>query len=294
MFSLSGWLGFEWIINRVYVNEGDCKKALVEAEGDMDKAVEVILKKGQAKSAKRAGKVAAEGTVRAEIFNGGKSAMLVEINIETDFSARNEMFAAFSDRVVAASKDADEGAELDKLVHEGKTLKEHADELTAVIGEKITLRRLAKLNVDGSGLCQSYVHMGGKIGVVIAISAEKDAAADHDAAVGFNQHGQGTILGGAAQERGEDRVAVAVPVLGDEDVDVVFGAFHLSFETVIRFVPTATLGMVIAWAVWRTGSIWVGALMHFLNNGAIVVLASAPAMQELFADPDAPPPWWRE
>ncbi|MDE0899518.1 MAG: type II CAAX endopeptidase family protein [Longimicrobiales bacterium] len=73
---------------------------------------------------------------------------------------------------------------------------------------------------------------------------------------------------------------------------VVFGAFHLSFETAIRFVPTATLGMVIAWAVWRTGSIWAGALMHFLNNGAIVALASAPAAQKLFATPDAPPPWW--
>jgi len=73
---------------------------------------------------------------------------------------------------------------------------------------------------------------------------------------------------------------------------LVFGAFHLSFETVIGFLPTAILGMVIAWAVWRTGSIWVGVLMHFLNNGTIVVLASTPALQELFSDPEAPPPLW--
>ena len=73
---------------------------------------------------------------------------------------------------------------------------------------------------------------------------------------------------------------------------IVFGAFHLSFETAFRFLPTATLGMVIAWAVWRTGSIWVGALMHFLNNGIIVALASVPAVRELLADPDAPHPWW--
>jgi sodium transport system permease protein len=73
---------------------------------------------------------------------------------------------------------------------------------------------------------------------------------------------------------------------------VVFGAFHLSFETVIRFLPTATLGMVMAWAVWRTGSIFVGVLMHFVNNGMIVVLASTPGLQELFADPEAPPPLW--
>lgn len=73
---------------------------------------------------------------------------------------------------------------------------------------------------------------------------------------------------------------------------VVFGAFHLSFETIIRFLPTATLGMVIAWSVWRTGSIWIGMLMHALNNGTIVVLASIPTFQRLFSDPEAPPPLW--
>jgi len=73
---------------------------------------------------------------------------------------------------------------------------------------------------------------------------------------------------------------------------LVFGAFHLSFETAIRFLPTATLGIVIAWAVWRTGSIWVGVLMHFLNNGVVVMLASSPSLRELFSDPEAPPPLW--
>jgi len=73
---------------------------------------------------------------------------------------------------------------------------------------------------------------------------------------------------------------------------VIFGAFHLSFETVIRFLPTAVLGMVITWSVLRTGSIWIGALMHLLNNGTIVVLASIPALGDLFSDPDRPPPLW--
>ncbi len=73
---------------------------------------------------------------------------------------------------------------------------------------------------------------------------------------------------------------------------LVFGAFHLSFETAIRFLPTAWLGMVIAWAVWRTRSLWTGVLMHVLNNGAIVVLASVPALRTAFMDPDAPPPFW--
>jgi membrane protease YdiL (CAAX protease family) len=73
---------------------------------------------------------------------------------------------------------------------------------------------------------------------------------------------------------------------------LVFGAFHLSFETVIRFLPTALLGALIAWAVWRSGSIWVGSLMHLLNNGMLVVLTSLPVVREVFSDPEAPPPLW--
>ncbi|MDP2958310.1 MAG: type II CAAX endopeptidase family protein [Longimicrobiales bacterium] len=73
---------------------------------------------------------------------------------------------------------------------------------------------------------------------------------------------------------------------------VVFGAFHFSFQTSIRFLPTAWLGIVIAWAVLRTGSIWAGVLMHLLNNGTIVLLASAPALSWLVTDPDPPPPLW--
>ncbi|NNF11997.1 MAG: CPBP family intramembrane metalloprotease [Gemmatimonadetes bacterium] len=72
---------------------------------------------------------------------------------------------------------------------------------------------------------------------------------------------------------------------------VVFGAFHLSLSTPIRFLPTAALGCVIAWAVWRTGSLWVGMAMHFLNNATIVAIASTPSVSAHFADPYAPPPW---
>ncbi|MDA0311276.1 MAG: ABC transporter permease subunit [Gemmatimonadetes bacterium] len=73
---------------------------------------------------------------------------------------------------------------------------------------------------------------------------------------------------------------------------IIFGVFHLSFETVIQFLPTASLGIVIAWAVWRTGSIWVGMIMHLLNNATIVVLASSPGLRESFSNPEAPPPLW--
>lgn len=70
----------------------------------------------------------------------------------------------------------------------------------------------------------------------------------------------------------------------------VFGAFHLSVSTVVRFLPTAALGCAIAWAVWRTGSLWVGVAMHFVNNAAIVLIASTPALSAAFSDPHAPPP----
>jgi sodium transport system permease protein len=73
---------------------------------------------------------------------------------------------------------------------------------------------------------------------------------------------------------------------------VLFGAFHLSYETAIRFLPTAILGGLIAWLVWRTGSIWVGSLMHFTNNATLVALTSIPALSEAFSDPNAPPPLW--
>lgn len=73
---------------------------------------------------------------------------------------------------------------------------------------------------------------------------------------------------------------------------VAFGAFHLSFETPVRFLPAACLGIVIAWAVLVSGSIWTGVLMHLLNNASIVLLASAPSLSDLVTDPDAPPPLW--
>jgi sodium transport system permease protein len=73
---------------------------------------------------------------------------------------------------------------------------------------------------------------------------------------------------------------------------VVFGAFHLSFESPVRFLPTAWVGIVIAWGVLRSGSIWTGVLMHLLNNASIVLLASAPFLSGLVTDPDAPPPLW--
>jgi elongation factor Ts len=172
---------------RTQAGMGDCKKALVEAEGNMEKAVEVILKKGKAKSAKRAGRVAAEGEVRTEVFNNGAAAAIVEVNIETDFSARNDKFKNFVGKALSAAKIAPEGTVLAEADYEGKSLAQHASDLTAVVGEKITLRRYARLALpEGtSGFCHSYVHMGGKIGVLLLLEAENQAVAAHAAVKSF-------------------------------------------------------------------------------------------------------------
>lgn len=168
---------------RTQAGMADCKSALSEADGDMDKALEVILKKGQAKSAKRAGNIAAEGEVAAEVFGNGREAVIVEVNIETDFSARNIKFKELAQRVLAAAKAAPAGAALETLSFEGKNLVDDANELTAIVGEKITLRRSKKLALaDGKhGFCSSYIHMGGKIGVVLALETSSPAVAENGA-----------------------------------------------------------------------------------------------------------------
>jgi elongation factor Ts len=167
---------------RTQAGMADCKNALVEAAGDMEKAVEVILKKGLAKSAKRAGAVATEGEVRALVASDAKSGVLVEVNIQTDFAARNEKFKTFVQEVTKAAAAASNGANLDEMKYPGtdKTIAAVRDELIAQIGEKITVRRWAKVELGSpAGAVHSYVHLGGKIGVLLEVTAESAAVASH-------------------------------------------------------------------------------------------------------------------
>jgi elongation factor Ts len=167
---------------RTQAGMADCKNALVEAAGDMEKAVEVILKKGLAKSAKRAGAVATEGEVRALVSGDAKTGVLVEVNIQTDFAARNEKFKTFVQEVTKAAAGAASGANLDDVKYPGtdKTIAAMRDELIAQIGEKITVRRWVKVDLGSpAGAVHSYVHLGGKIGVLLEVSAETPAVAAH-------------------------------------------------------------------------------------------------------------------
>jgi elongation factor Ts len=166
---------------RTSAGMSDCKSALEEAAGDMEKAVEIILKKGLAKSAKKAGAVAAEGEVRASVSKDKRAATIVEVNIQTDFSARNDAFKQFVGDVLGVAENAKHGSELGSAPLAGSTVNEVAQGLTAKIGEKIAVRRWDRVSIaEGKhGLAYAYVHMGGKIGVVVAIETESAAAAAH-------------------------------------------------------------------------------------------------------------------
>ena len=145
-----------------------CKNALVETEGDFDKAVEVLRKKGEATAVKKAGRIAAEGTVLA-VVDGNKAA-IVEVNSETDFVAKNDKFRTFvadiAAQIIASDVTTVEALSEEKFINdESKTVKEELVSQIAVIGENLTIRRFTKINTDG--VVVPYIHAGGKIGVLV-------------------------------------------------------------------------------------------------------------------------------
>jgi elongation factor Ts len=162
---------------RTQAGLNDCRAALVEASGDMEAAVGIILKKGLAKSAKRAGALATEGVVASSVAPDGKSGVIVEVNIQTDFAARNQEFLAFVDEAVALAGKAPAGSDLGAQPSKSGagTLEDRRQALVGKLGENITVRRWDRLEVKEAGLIHSYVHMGGKIGVLIAIETSKPA-----------------------------------------------------------------------------------------------------------------------
>ena len=152
----------------------DCKKALNETNGDMDAAIEFLRKNGQAKAEKKAGRIAAEGIVKA-VVKDDKVAAIVEVNSETDFVAKNEEFQGFVNAVVNQVADSD-AADMDAFMAEAwaadttKTVKDALVEKVAVIGENLNIRRFEKIVTDGCVV--SYIHGGGRIGVLIEAEAD--------------------------------------------------------------------------------------------------------------------------
>ncbi len=142
----------------------DCKKALSEASGDLDIAVEILRKRGIAQAAKKAGRDAREGVIAQHIVPGGRSGVLVEINCETDFVAKNDLFKAFCDDVAKAVAGGG-GADLEAL-RVGAVAK---------VGENIKIARQERFDLSGPGLIAAYIHTGGKVGVLLEMGCTKDA-----------------------------------------------------------------------------------------------------------------------
>jgi len=160
----------------------DCKKALSSANGDMEKAIEILREKGLAAAAKKAGRIASEGLVDTYISEGGKVGAIVEVNCETDFVAKNEDFIAFVKNVAkqaaqSSAKDVEELLNEKYIAGEG-TVREVLTALIAKIGENMNLRRFERFTMEGNGLIKDYIHGGGRIGVMVCLKSDKDAALD--------------------------------------------------------------------------------------------------------------------
>jgi len=144
----------------------DCKKALGEVDGDMEVAVDFLRKKGLAAAAKKAGRIAAEGLIAASLKDN-KSGVIIEVNSETDFVAKNEDFIKFANEMAELAVEAGP-ADVDALMAtkaaNGQTVEEYLNSMISVIGEKLSIRRFVK--VDGDNI-STYIHAGGKIGVIV-------------------------------------------------------------------------------------------------------------------------------
>ena len=155
-----------------------CKKALQETDGNQEEAIEVLRKKGEATAVKKAGRIAAEGIVYTAVKDN--KAAIVEVNSETDFVAKNDTFQAFvakvADQILAVSATTVDELLEEKIEGEDKTVKEELTSQIATIGENMNIRRFEKLESDG--VIVSYIHAGGKIGVLVEADAPKNDAAE--------------------------------------------------------------------------------------------------------------------
>ena len=150
----------------------DCKKALEENGGDIEKAIDWLREKGIAKAAKKSGRVAAEGLVFAAVSADRKKGAILEFNSETDFVAKNDEFKNFGEKLVQLSLEHDLTSEdeLKAFELEGKKIEDNLTELIAKIGENMNIRRLKLVSTDG--FIETYIHLGGKIGVLLNVSGE--------------------------------------------------------------------------------------------------------------------------
>ncbi len=161
----------------------DCKKALTECDGDIEKASEWLREKGIAKAAKKAGRIAAEGATRVAV--DGNTAVVFEVNSETDFVAKNEQFIALLDTIqtLLLSSKPKTVEEAMAATVDGKTLEALITDATATIGEKITFRRFEVVEKSDADAFGAYVHMGGKISALTVLEGTNDTVVAKDVAM---------------------------------------------------------------------------------------------------------------
>ncbi|HDA7411710.1 TPA: elongation factor Ts [Staphylococcus aureus] len=162
----------------------DCKKALTETDGDIDKAIDYLREKGIAKAAKKADRIAAEGLVHVE--TKGNDAVIVEINSETDFVARNEGFQELVEEIanqVLDTKAETVEALMETTLPNGKSVDERIKEAISTIGEKLSVRRFAIRTKTDNDAFGAYLHMGGRIGVLTVVEGSTDEEAARDVAM---------------------------------------------------------------------------------------------------------------
>ncbi|KPU43917.1 elongation factor Ts [Oxobacter pfennigii] len=160
----------------------DCKRALSSADGDMEKAIEILREKGLAAAAKKSGRVASEGLVETYISEDGKYGAVVEVNCETDFVGKNQDFIDFVKNVakqaaLSKAKDVEELLSEKYIAGEG-TVKDILTELIAKIGENMNLRRFERFVKEDKGIIKDYIHGGGRIGVMLQLSSDSEANLD--------------------------------------------------------------------------------------------------------------------
>ncbi|MEM1082826.1 MAG: translation elongation factor Ts [Verrucomicrobiota bacterium] len=160
----------------------DCKKALTETNGDLEAAVTWLREKGISKAAAKADREATEGIIAARLSDDGKSGILVEVNCETDFVSRNEDFVAFVDEVAdtLAASNASNLEEALKVAKGDGTLEDFVKSKVIEVGENLQLRKFQRFELTDNGAIAQYIHMGGKVGVLVEVGADSGDTAAKD------------------------------------------------------------------------------------------------------------------
>jgi len=164
-----------------------CKKALTETEGDIDAAVKLLREKGIVKSAGRADRETSEGLIATQISDCGANGVLVEVNCETDFVAKNEDFSAFVSDITKtiSESDASDAESAGAVAYTDGTIQDALGAKFSELGEVIKIKRIARFAAEGNGAISSYIHMGGKVGVLLELSAENADTKGTDAFKGL-------------------------------------------------------------------------------------------------------------